>query len=361
MEPGVLAFLKSLVDADGPTGYETNVQRVFKGHVECLGARTLPDAYGNVVARIDHGAEHGVGYTAPRLLFVAHADELGFQVRNVDKEGFIWFGPLGGFDEKIVPGRNVIIHTENGAIPGVIGSKAVHAQTSKEYEEAGKIKGMWIDIGAKDKARALELVAIGDPITYCDTFRELDGKVVAGRGFDDKAGLFSIARSITYMRRCDLHADLSIASVVQEEIGFYGAKMVAQREMPNLAIVVDVCWTSDCPEMEENELGEIKLGGGPIIARGPKLNHKMVSRLISLAKENDLPYQILAESGDTGTDADVIQTACGGVPTALISIPNRYTHTPVELVSLDDLENTAKLLAAFAHSVKADDNWNVEI
>lgn len=351
-----MELLKQLIEAKGPVGFETNVQRVFYHHMLARTGNIKVDAYGNVIAQFGTGSKQ-----FPSILFTAHADELGFQVSYVNDEGFIAFLPLGGHDEKIVPGRHIVIHTANGLVPGVIGSKAVHTQTSDEYYKAGKINKMWIDIGAKDRDRALELVAIGDPITYVDTFKQLDGNIIAGRGFDDKAGLFAIARCLDFIKQDKMVATLHLASTVQEEVGFKGARMTVHGVTPDIAIAVDVCFTTDCPDMEKKELGDTKLDGGPILTRGPLLNHKVFNRLVNVAKENEIPYQVMAANEGTGTEADVFQITKSGIPTALISIPNRYTHTPVELVSMDDLTNTARLLAAFAESVNVEDNWNIEL
>lgn len=343
-------LLVDIVNSVSPTGYEKATQAVYAKYMEPVADEIRRDSHGNTIAVRNPKGK-------PRVMFAGHCDELGFQIHFVDDDGFLYFQPLGGHDESIVPGRRVTIHTAKGPVPGVIGKKAVHLMDAEERKKAARIRELWIDVGAKNRERALELVDIGDPVTYNETFAELDGGIAAARGFDDKIGVFVVAHALQLLDGKDIKAGVFGVSTVQEEIGLRGAHTSAFGIDPQVGIAVDVTNASDHPTVDSKTVGEVKLGAGPVITRGPNINPKVFELLVTAAKNHKIPYQVKAANRGTGTDANAIQLTRAGVATGLVSIPNRYMHTPAELVSLDDAENAAKLLAQFVLALSGREDW----
>ena len=350
MDAQTKTFLTEIVNAVSPTGYETGAQEVYKRHMKGYADEIRGDSHGNTIAILNPGG-------SPRIMLAGHCDELGFQIHYVDDDGYLYFLPLGGHDQGIVPGRRVTIHTTAGPVPGVIGKKPIHVMSPEERKKASEIKKLWIDIGASSKERALELVQIGDPVTYNEEFAELDNGLAVARGFDDKIGVFTVGHALQLLKKTPPAAAVYAVSTVQEEIGLRGAQTAAFGIDPTVGIAVDVTFATDHPSIEKKEIGEVKIGGGPVIARGPNISPRVFERLVTAAKEEDIPYQVAAVNRGTGTDANAIQLTRASVATGLVSVPNRYMHTPAELVSLEDAENVAKLLAAFIRRVSPDDDW----
>jgi endoglucanase len=216
-----------------------------------------------------------------------------------------------------------------------------------------------LDIGAKDKAEASGLVRIGDPVTLELRYRELLGDLVTGAGMDNKSGMWTVIealrRAATHSTplRCHLHS----VATVQEEIGLRGAKTAAGSINPSVAIAVDVTHASDCPKIDKQKQGEIAVGGGPVIFRGPNINPKVASRLVELCESDSVPYQLAAIGRATPNDANTLQIHGSGVATGLLAIPNRYMHSAVEVISLSDIDNVAKLLTSFALSLSDEDDF----
>ena len=245
------------------------------------------------------------------------------------------------------------IHSEKGVIRGVFGKKAIHLMTGEERNKAMKLKDVWIDIGAKDRKEAEKHVAIGDPITYAVGFEELLNGIVVARGFDNRVGSFCVCETMRILARKRLKVAVYCVSNVQEEIGLRGARTSTFGVDPHVGIALDVGFASDHPNVNVKVVGEVKLGGGPVLHKGANINPVVLKRLRDSAKKGRIPTQFTAEPGATGTDANAIQITRAGVAAALVSIPNRYMHKPVEAVSLKDLDNTAKLLAQFAADLPA--------
>jgi len=342
-----LDFLKSILSSPSPSGYEQPVQKLWTNYVKPF-ADVHTDSHGNTIGVVNHEG-------SPRLMFAGHCDEIGFLVRYIDDKGFIYFGAVGGFDEGIIPGRRIMIHTSNGPVPGVIGKTPIHLIKSEDRKKAAQIHDMWIDIGAKNKKAAEGLVSIGDPVTYSYDFMELKTGLVVARAFDDRIGSFVVAevlRGLTGSKK--LTASVHSVSTVQEEIGLRGAKTSAFGIDPQIGIAIDVTFATDQPGVEEKQVGDIKLGSGPVIARGANINPRVFDLLVKTAKKNKIPYQIEGIPRATGTDANAIQITRAGVAVGLVSIPVRYMHTPVETLDLRDAENTVKLLSEFAETLTAD-------
>jgi endoglucanase len=345
-----LDFLRRLVDTPGPSGYEQPVQRVFREYVGSVADEVRTDVMGNVIAARNPGG-------SPRIMLAGHADEIGFQVRYISDEGMLYFGGIGGHDAVVAAGQRVVVHTADGPVLGVLGRKAVHLLEADERDKAPKLKDMWIDIGAADKKEAESLVAVGDCVTYAASFDVLRGSMAVARSFDDKMGAFIVAETLRILTGKSLHAAVFAVATVQEEVGLRGAIPGAFGVAPDVGIGVDVGHSTDYPGADKKAAGDVKLGGGPMIARGSHINPRVFELLVSAARELDIPFVIEAIPGGTGTDTDAIQMSRAGVATGVVSVPLRYMHTPNEVISLDDIERAARLLAAFCERVTAEEDW----
>lgn len=336
-----LDFFRNLVAAPSPSGYEQPAQRIFRSYIEPY-AEVTTDVLGNVYGRIP-GAPG-----APRVMIVGHTDEIGFQVRYVDDKGFIYFAAIGGVDAHLTAGQRVNIHTQNGPVRGVIGKKPIHLMETKDRETVVKLENQYIDIGASDKKEAEKLIRVGDPVTFSSLFEQLQGTRVTARGFDDKAGCFVVAevlRQVATLKK-PLAVDLYGVSSVQEEIGLRGGTTSSYTVDPQIGICVEVDFSTDQPDVERKHNGDVALGKGPILSRGANINPPLHDLLQATAEKEKIPYQLTGIPRATGTDANPMQISRSGVATALVKIPLRYMHTPVEVLDLDDLENCVKLIVA---------------
>jgi putative aminopeptidase FrvX len=339
----VPAFLAELLAARSPSGAEHEAQAVFDTHVRPSADRYENDVLGNRIATLHPAGD-------PVLLLAGHIDELGLQISYVNKDGYLYFNTIGGHDRVMIPGRRVIISTKNGPVLGVTGKRAIHLMDDADRKKVPEIHEMWIDIGAKDKKEALARVRIGDVATYQPGFEPLHGTIGVARAFDDKVGAYVVGEVLRRLsaQRKKLAARVVAVATTQEEIGVRGATTAAYAVDPHLAVAVDVGHATDHPDCDQRKYGETKLGGGPIICRGPNINPFLYERLVAAAEAAGIPHQFEAEPRPTGTDARAIQMGRGGVATGLVSIPLRYMHTPSEVVDLADVERTVQLLVAFA-------------
>ncbi|RKY38903.1 MAG: M42 family peptidase [Candidatus Omnitrophota bacterium] len=340
MEKKTLEFLRELMESISPSGFEQEAVEVWKRRTGEFVDEVSTDIHGNGIAIL-----HKEG--SPRIMLAGHIDEIGYMVKYIDKQGYIYFSPIGGVDLHLAPGKRVWIKTRKGKVLGVIGRKPAHLLEDEERKRVAKIEELWIDIGAKDEKEAKEIVEIGDPAVPAVGFVDLRNDLVVARGFDDKAGAFVVSETLRLLSQHKLPSSVYGVATVQEELGLRGARTSAYRISPEIGIAIDVTFATDFPAMDKKRIGEIKLGGGPVIARGPNINHRIFELLVETAQQEKIPYQIEGIPKGTGTDANIIQLTKSGVATGLVSIPNRYMHTPVEMVSLKDLENAIKLLAMF--------------
>jgi endoglucanase len=341
-------FFRDLVEAPSPSGFEQPAQRVIRKALDGVVDDLRTDVMGNVIAHIA-GPEG-----APRLMLAGHCDEVGFMVKFIDDQGYLFFAPIGGVDAHLVPGQRVTVHAAGGPIPGVVGKRPIHQIEAKDRDKVIPFKSQFIDIGCTDKAEAAALVSIGDPVTFSVGVEKLQGKRLTSRALDDKMGAFIVAQVLREVRRRDkLAVDLYGVSTVQEEIGLRGGTTSAYGVQPDIGIAVEVGFASDYPEADHKDSGEIRLGKGPIIARGPNINPALFELLRTTATEEGIACQIMGIPRATGTDANVMQLVRGGVATALVSIPLRYMHTPVEVLDWSDLEGAVALLSALCERVPA--------
>ncbi len=352
MDASALDFFQSAIQTPSPSGYEQPLQRLVRDYVAPYASDVRTDVHGNVIASL--GTPSG-----PRLLLAGHCDQIGMLVTNIDDQGFVYAQTIGGWDPQQLIGQSMTIWTDQGPLAAVISRKPIHLLNEVERKQVVQLEQLWLDIGAKDKAEASERVRIGDCVTLQLQYRPLLGKLASGPGMDNKTGMWTVIealRRVSEMTRgnnttldCHLHS----VSTVQEEIGLRGAKTAAGSINPDVAIAVDVTHASDCPTIDKHQQGDIRLGGGPVIFRGPNMNPGVVQRLIDLAQQYGIPYQLAASGRATPNDANVLQIHGGGVATGLVAIPNRYMHSAVEVISLDDIDSVAELLARFAMSLTA--------
>lgn len=350
MESVAFEFLTKLLETPSPSGYERPGQDVVRAHARTFAEQVRTDVHGNVIAVRNAASPF-------RVLLAGHCDQIGLIVQYIDDNGFIFFQSIGGWDPINLVGQRAVIWTASGPVSGVIGRKPIHLLTEEERKAVPKLKDLWIDIGAANKAEAAEKVRIGDCITIELAHRMLLNQRIISSGLDDKAGAWTVIEALRRVRPDKLRAAVYSVSTVQEELGLRGARTSAFGIDPQVGIAVDVTFATDCPTLEKKEEGDIAVGKGPVIYRGPNMNPKVVDLLIQAAESNGIPYQLAAAGKATGTDANAIQVNRAGVATGLVSVPNRYMHSPVELVSLEDMDHAADLLARFLESIGPDDDF----
>jgi len=340
MEQRSLEFLKRLMETISPSGFEQEAALVWTEEAKTFAERVWTDAHGNAYALVNEGG-------SPRVMLAGHMDEIGLMITHIDDQGFLYFRPIGGWDPQILQGQRVWVRTREGKVPGVIGKKPVHLIKQEERDKVTKIEDLWIDIGVKNKEEAEKLVQIGDPAVLAYGFEEFRSNLVMARGFDDKAGAFVVLEAARLLSKLNPKAEVYAVATVQEEVGLRGARTSAFAIDPKVGIAVDVEFATDFPAMdaEVKRLGEVKMGAGPVIVRGANITPKVFDLLVEVAKERGIPHQLIGYPSGTGTDANVIQLTRAGVATGLLGVPNRYMHSPCEIVSLEDLESTFKLMA----------------
>ena len=351
-----LDFLRTLVNTPSPVGHEVRGQRVWLDYAAQFADETFSDAYGNCVAVLNKGG-------SPRLMLAGHADEIAMAVNYISDDGFIYVRKMGGVDAAITKAQRVVIHTRNGPVKGVVGNVAPHLMKEEKEAKAPKMHDLFIDIGVPSRKEAEKLVRIGDPITLTDEFELLRNDLAVGRAFDNRIGTFAVAEALRLLQesKAKLQAEVCAVSNVQEEVGLLGARQIAYSLKPDVALVVDVTHATDYPTVSKPQHGDVKVGKGPAITHGGCNHPEVVARIEAVAKARKIPLQHEAMSSTSGTDTDAIFWTRGGIASALISLPNRYMHSPVEVVSLKDLEKIPELLAAFAASLRKGEQFKVKI
>jgi putative aminopeptidase FrvX len=346
MKPTSLSFLHRLLDAPGPSGFETLPAAVWREEAARVADRVIADVSGNSLATLNPGGR-------PRVMFAGHIDEIGLMIVHVDDDGFLYFQPIGGWDSQVLVGQRVTIAAKAGPVDGVIGKKPIHLMKTEDRDRVTKVADLWIDIGAKSRKDALRRVRVGDPAVIASPSIELPNGRLVSRSIDNRIGAFVVLEALRLLKRAKPRAAVHAVATAQEEIGLFGggARTSATEIDPAVAIVVDVTHATDNPGIEKKEIGDFRLGAGPVLSRGSAVNPVVFEMLVAVAEREGIPYAVQAAPRDTGTDADAIYTAQRGVATGLVSIPNRYMHSPSEMVDLTDLERAARLLAAFARRV----------
>jgi len=343
-------FLKRLLDTPGPSGREARAAAVWRTEAEQFAERVDADVAGNSIAWLNPSG-------SPCVMLAGHIDEIGVMVTHIDDEGFLYFEGVGGWDPQVLVAQRIRLLTKEGEVIGVVGKKPIHLIKSDEREKASKITDLWIDIGAKDKeAVAKRGVRVGDAGVIDSTMVEMGDGIIASRSIDNRIGAFVVLEALRILSEEGTDAAVAAVATSQEEIGYFGggARTSAFHVDPKIALVVDVTFATDAPGVEKKELGDHKLGGGPVLARGAAAHPVVFELLVEAAKEAGVPHTIAALPKYTSTDADAIYLSKAGVATGLISVPNRYMHSPNEMVALSDLEQAARLIASFIRTLKPD-------
>jgi endoglucanase len=278
-------------------------------------------------------------------------------VQYIDDNGFLYVQPIGGWDMQILLGQNLTVWTKSGPLPAVVSRKATHLLTPEERNKVPQFTDVWVDVGAKDRKDAEECINPGDVVTFALGYRQLRNRLAASPAMDDKVGLWTVMETLRLLRDKPVKAAVFCVSTVQEEVGLRGATTSTYGIHPTVGIAVDVCHASDTPGNEKKQLGDVRLGKGPAVFRGANINPRVYEGLIQAAQAGDIEIQVRGAPRATGTDANVMQLSRDGVAAGLIGIPNRYMHSPVEMVSLDDLDSAARLLAEFCAGVGPDSDW----
>ena len=336
-----LDFFRDLIAAPSPSGFEAKGQHVIQKYIASSADTVSMDLHGNLIAAKNPDA-------APRVMLAGHVDQIGMMIMHVTDDGYLRIQSIGGIDEGHLIGARVTVYGKKGQVRGIIGRSAIHILVGDERRRIPEIHDLWIDCGFKDKKEALECVDIGDFLLWEAGLAELRNDLVCGPGFDDKIGAWAVIEALRLVAaaakpiKCALYS----VSTVQEELGLRGARTSSFGIDPVVGIAVDVTHATDYPGTSKDRQGDIKLGNGPVIERGPNINPKVFDLIVETAKKSKIPYQIAAAPRATGTDANAMQVNRAGVAAGLISVPNRYMHSPIEVINLVDLENTAKLLAA---------------
>ncbi|MGE3311456.1 MAG: M42 family metallopeptidase [Limisphaerales bacterium] len=356
MRPASLEFLKTLINTPSPVGHEARGQRVWLDYAAKYADETWSDHYGNCVAVLNKGG-------SPRVMLAGHADEIAMVVSYIDENGYLYVRRMGGVDPVVSRAQRVHIHSEAGAVLGVIGNVAPHLTKADGEKKYPRIDDLFIDIGVGSKKEAAKVVRIGDPVTLVDEFEMLRGDLAVARAFDNRIGTFSVAETLRLLSENGkgLKAEVCAVSNIMEEIGLLGARQIAYSLKPDVAVVVDVTHATDYPSVSKTLHGDVRVGDGPTVTHGGANHPEVVRRLEKVAKSLEIPLQHEAQSGTSGTDTDAIFWTRGGIPSALISLPNRYMHSPVEVVSLKDLTRIPELMAGFARSLKKGEQFKVRI
>ncbi|MEX2425809.1 MAG: M42 family metallopeptidase [Thermomicrobiaceae bacterium] len=336
-------FLMELLETNSPSGYEEPAARRWRAEADEFADEVTVDSLGNSFARL-----RGDG---PKVVFAGHMDEIGLQVSYVDDQGYLWFQGIGGWDDQVLTGQHVRVITDNGVVSGVVGRRPAHLLSADERGKASRIKDLWIDIGALDSSEAKSLVQPGDAVVIDRPVTELQGGIIAGRGLDNRVGSFVALEALRRLADDRPVADVYALGAVQEEIGFRGAQTAAFGLDPDVAIVLDVCHATDHPNADKHSGGDVKVNAGPALARGSVVHPGVHQMLADAAREAGIGYSIDLVPRSSGTDADAVAPSRAGIPCGIVSFPCRYMHSPSELVSLSDLDQSAELLAQFARRV----------
>lgn len=360
MDANAKAFLLDLLNTPSPTGFEIAGQRKWAAYVRPFADRVENDAYGTAWATIE-----GRSGKPKRIMLEAHADEIGFIVKQITKEGFLRIDRIGGSDTATARGRRLEILGEKGGVRGVIGNTAIHLRKDTAGDEkAPKIHELYVDVGASNPEEVAALgIRVGHPAVYVDQAEEFGGHYLVSRALDNRVGGFIIAQVLANLsqRRDQLQSTLHVVNAVQEEIGGHGAKMVAHRLMPDVCIVLDVTHATDTPGIDQAQHGEVKLGGGPSVTHGTCNHPNVVRRLLEVAGRLGIPIQHESSSRYSGTDTDVIFETREGIPSALVSMPLRYMHSVVEMADLNDVQKVIDLLTGFVESISESDEFGVKL
>jgi putative aminopeptidase FrvX len=341
-----IAFLKRLLDTPGPSGYEAATGRLWREEAGSFAERVTVDVAGNCMAEVNPGG-------SPTIMLDGHLDEIGLIIQYIDDEGFIFVSPIGGWDPQVLVGQRIRFIGRDGDVLGVIGKKPIHLMKNSDREHASKMSDLWVDIGAGNRAEAEARLSVGDAGVIDAKSIDFPNSRLVSRSIDNRIGAFVVLEALRRYAKQPGKARVVAAATVQEEIAWHGggALICAHCINPQMAIVVDVTFATDHPALDKKELGEHKMGSGAVISRGAVISPVVFELLRATATKHGVPYTVHAVGRDTSTNADAIHIAREGVATALVSIPNRYMHSPNEMISLEDVDKIATLLCETCRAV----------
>jgi putative aminopeptidase FrvX len=343
-------FLYTLLETASPSGFETEAARIWRAEAETFADEVEVDSNGNSYARLKGDGQ--------KVMIEGHIDEIGVMVTHIDDDGYLWFSGIGGWDDQVLVGQRIRVLGTHETVVGVIGKKPIHQMDPEDRSKVSRMKTLWIDIGANSADEARQKVEIGDPGVVEQPLVELGDGLIACRGLDNRVGAFVALEALRKLADGERPAaDVWAVAAVQEEVGLFGGRTSAFQLEPDVAIAIDVTHATDHPEADVRGLGKVRIGGGPALARGNAIHPAVFEALVAAAKADDIPYAVESAPIRSGTDADSIARERGGIPTGLVSIPNRYMHSPSELVSLQDLDNCAAVIAGFARRLDAQPDY----
>ncbi len=348
LKPTAVHFLKTLLDTPGPSGYEAAAAKVWRDEAATFAAEVSADVHGNSMAVVNPGG-------SPTIMLAGHIDEIGVIVTYIDDDGFVYIAPIGGWDPQVLVAQRIRFQGRDGEVLGAIGKKPIHLMKQEERDKASKMTDLWVDIGASTRAQAEAVLAIGDAGVIDQRVIEFPNDRIVSRSIDDRIGAFVVLEALRRYAAEPGDARVVAVATTQEEIAYRGggALVGAERVGPAMAVVVDVTFATDHPGVEKKELGHSPLGSGPVLTRGSVVSPVAFRVLRDTAESLRIPFTLHAAGRETSTDADAIHLARQGVATALLSVPNRYMHSPNEMVSLLDLDHAATLIAAACRAVTA--------
>jgi endoglucanase len=352
-----LELLEQLTNTPAPGGHESAVQRIWLDYVKPYADEIYTDAYGNAAAILNPEG-------SPRVMIDGHCDEICMVIKHIDDKGFVYVQAFGGIVVSTLKTKRVNIHTQKGIVRGVFESVPKWIRNGKgEDKTPENIYETWIDIGAKDGKDAQKKVAVGDMVTFEEKFELLNRNIAVGRAFDNKAGTWVTAEAFRLIALSKTKPKCCViaTSSTQEETGLHGAKMLGGALKPDVMIAIDMTHSTDTPDVDQRRLGKVELGKGPSIGIGRENHPEITKRLQKVAKAKKIPVQMEAFSAVGGTDALAVWTLNGGVPASIVSVPNRYMHSTVEMLHLTDMDNCAKLISQFCLDIKKDEQFRVKI
>lgn len=332
----VQQFFEKIVDTPSPSGYEKRCQNIFKEYACDYVDDVYEDKFGNIIA-------HKTGTGKPKLMISAHIDEIGFVVKHIDENGFVYILPIGGVDMMLLPGMRLALHHKENSFIGIVGRKPIHLLNEMERNKIS-YEDLWVDCGFTNKEHALLSIDIGDPITFVSEPVFMSEDYLTTRSADNKIGNAILMELMSKMLQKESQYDLYFVSTRQEEIGLRGGITAASTINPDYAIIIDATHATDYPSIKTSFYGEIKLGKGPSICISPDSDEILRTQLLDIARYNALPHQIDVQPNMSGTEAKAIQLQHGGVKTSTISFPVRYMHSASEIISKNDIQNLISIL-----------------